>query len=138
MFDAALIIAAVAVGLWGLRRARWGAPPSRPLRMGRVVAMGITIQIGFHALATAAPSIGTTVVLVLFGWVAFTLWSVWLSRAPTPGRGDARGDDGRGGGPDDGDGDGPDSRGGDEHTIDWDAFEREFWPHVDREPARRD
>lgn len=146
MFDVGLIgvlgtyVACIA---W---RALWGAPPAKPMRFAVAAAIAMTVHLGFHALATAAPSIASAVALVLAGWTSFGLWCFWLGRGPSvgfrPGEDDdASGGEGGGGpGPDDGphdndpppgDDDGPD--------VDWDRFEREFETYVERsreaEPA---
>jgi hypothetical protein len=140
MFDEAVIGGVVLVESWGLRRAVWGRPPKRQIGVGAVLAVGLFIQISFHAAATAAPSMGTVIALVLAGWMSFGLWTVWLARAPAPRSGDGRDDDGHGsdgggggGGGDDGP---PPGDGGD--GIDWEAFEREFWPYVERSRQPRE
>src|SRR4051794_38559109 len=122
-----------------------GPPPARPIRFAVVAAVSATIHLGFHAAATAAPTIDA-VALVLAGWSTFGIWCLWLGRLPSHGfrqnedDGGSGGDGpgGGGGGPDDGGpGDGP-GPGGDD--VDWDAFEREFAAYVERaqppEPER--
>jgi hypothetical protein len=120
-------------------RALWGAAPVRPIRFAVVAAVSVVIHLGFHAAATAAPTIDA-VALVLAGWSTFGLWCVWLGRVPSVGfrqsdddggsGGDGGGGGGGGGGPDFDDGrpsgDGP---GGDD--LDWDAFERDFAAYVE-------
>ena len=142
MFDVGLVgilVAWVAGVAW---RALWGAAPAQPIRFAVVAAVSATIHLGFHAAATAAPTLDA-VALVLAGWTTFGLWCVWLGRLPSAGfrqgedDGGSGGEDGGGGGggPDDGpDGDrpgGPDPDG----EVDWDAFERDFAAYVGR--ARR-
>ena len=143
MFDVGLVSAlAVYVGcvLW---RALWGAAPSRPVRFAVVAAVSATIHLGFHAAATAAPSIASAVALVLAGWSSFALWCLWLARAPSPrfraGDDDAGGSEGGGGGGGGGRGrgDGPpgggsDPSGDDDGGVDWDRFERDFAAYVER------
>lgn len=116
-------------------RAVWGAPPAAPVRFPIVAGVSATIHLGFHAAATAAPTLDA-VALVLAGWTSFGLWCVWLGRVPSvgfrqsPGEDDDDGDDGGGGG---GPGPGPPedpTPGGD--GVDWDAFERDFAAYVDR------
>jgi uncharacterized membrane protein YgcG len=136
-----LAVWVVAVGWRALR----GPAPERPIRFAVVAAVSATIHLGFHAAATAAPTLDA-VALVLAGWSTFGLWCLWLGRVPSVGfrqnedDGGSGGDGGGGGGggPDDGspsDGPGP---GGDD--LDWDAFEREFAAYVERferpEPER--
>src|SRR4051794_19521559 len=118
-------------------RAIRGAAPAAPVRFSIVAGVSATIHLGFHAAATAAPTLDA-VALVLAGWTTFGMWCLWLGRLPSHGfrqneddggpGGDGPG--GGGGGPDDGrpsDGPGP---GGDD--VDWDAFEREFAAYVER------
>ena len=142
MFDVGLVgFLGAYVGLvaW---RALWGAPPTQPIRFAVVVAVSATIHLGFHAAATAAPTIDA-VALVLAGWTTFGLWCLWLGRLPSRGfrqnedDGDGEGGGGGGRGPDDKPpgGDGPPDGDGD---VDWDAFERDFASYVDSrlvEPA---
>jgi hypothetical protein len=136
---------AVVLGIWlGLVtwRALFGAPPATPVRFWVVAAVSAVIHLGFHAAATAAPTIDA-VALVLTGWTTFGMWCLWLGRLPSrgfrPTEDDGPGDGGGGGGgPDDGrPGDGP-GPGGDD--LDWDVFEREFAAYVERsqpqEPER--
>jgi hypothetical protein len=119
-------------------RALWGAAPVRPIRFSVVAAVSIVIHLGFHAAATAAPTIDA-IALVLAGWSTFGLWCLWLGRVPSigfrqgedDGGSGGEGGGGGGGGPDDGppSDDGP---GGGDDDVDWDAFEREFAAYVDR------
>jgi hypothetical protein len=122
----------VALVAW---RALWGAPPARPIRFAVVAAVSGAIHLGFHAAATAAPTIDA-VALVLAGWTTFGLWCLWLGRMPSRGFRQNEDDGGEGGGgggsgPDDGPPSGgpPEGDGG----IDWDAFERDFAAYVARE-----
>jgi hypothetical protein len=141
MFDVSLVIALAAGETWAVRRALWGPPPARALGLWTIAVVCLVIQLGFHTAATAAPSAVTAIALVLSGWTSFTLWWLWLVRAPAPRFGDGPDDEGGGGGgggPDDG---GPDNggqgppRGGDQHDVDWEAFERDFADYA--EQARR-
>jgi hypothetical protein len=128
-----LVAWVVAVGWRALR----GPAPARPIRFAVVAVVSATIHLGFHAAATAAPTLDA-VALVLAGWTTFGMWCLWLGRVPSRGfrqnedEGGGSGGDGPGGGgggPDDGrpsDGSGP---GGDD--VDWDAFEREFAAYVE-------
>jgi hypothetical protein len=140
MFDAGLVgilgvwVAAVA---W---RAVWGAPPAHPIRFAVVAAVSAAIHLGFHAAATAAPTVDA-VALVLAGWTTFGLWCVWIGRLPSRGfrqKEDDGGEDGGGGG---GPGEDPPREGppAGDGGIDWDAFEREFAEYAARtriaEPA---
>src|SRR3954452_940804 len=121
MFDVGLV---GILGVWvtGVAwRALWGAAPARPVRFALVAAVSATIHLGFHAAATAAPTLDA-VALVLAGWSTFGLWCLWLGRLPSAGfrpnedDGSGSGGDGGGGGggPDDGrPSDGP-SPGGDD------------------------
>jgi hypothetical protein len=136
MLDVGLVgVLAVWVALvtW---RALLGAPPPRPIRFSVVLAVSAVIHLGFHAAATAAPTLDA-VALVLSGWSTFGMWCLWLGRLPSRGfrqSEDEGGGDGGGGGhgPDDdgrpGDGPGP---GGDD-DVDWEVFEREFAAYVER------
>jgi hypothetical protein len=136
------------LGLWvaGVAwRALLGAAPAKPIRFAVVAPISLTIHLGFHTAATAAPTLDA-VALVLAGWSTFGLFCLWLGRVPSAGfrqndddgGGGSGGDGGGGGGgPDDGrPSDGPGGPGGDD--LDWDAFEREFAAYVERvqlEPA---
>ncbi len=127
-----LAVWVVAVGWRALR----GPAPERPIRFAVVAAVSATIHLGFHAAATAAPTLDA-VALVLAGWSTFGLWCLWLGRVPSAGfrqnEDDGGGSGGEGGG---GGGGGPDpdrprdGPGGDD--VDWDAFEREFAAYVER------
>jgi len=127
-----LAVWVVAVGWRALR----GPAPERPIRFAVVAAVSATIHLGFHAAATAAPTIDA-VALVLAGWSTFGLWCLWLGRVPSAGfrqnEDDGGGSGGEGGG---GGGGGPDDDrpsdgpGGDD--VVWDAFEREFAAYVER------
>jgi hypothetical protein len=123
-------------------RALLGAPPARPIRFAVVAGVSAAIHLGFHAAATAAPTLDA-VALVLAGWSTFGLWCLWLGRLPSRGfrqnEDDSGGEGGGGGGPgpdDDPPDDGPPA--GDDN-LDWDAFERDFAAYVHRtqlvEPA---
>ena len=71
----------LAVGLVGVlamwiglvaRRALLGAPPVGPIPFSVVAGVSVVIHLGFHAAATAAPTIDA-VALVLAGWtVSYT------------------------------------------------------------------
>ncbi len=141
MLDAVVVVVLLAALTWTLRRAVWGRPPARPVRLAVIVGVTAAIQLGFHAAATAAPSVPMVVALVFSGWICFILWWVWLTRAPTQRFEDGSDGGGSGGGP--GGGGGDDDRGGDppsgDGEVDWEAFEREFWPYVERQrrPAAR-
>jgi hypothetical protein len=133
---------AAVLGIWlGLVtwRALFGAPPAGPVRFSIVAAVSAAIHLGFHAAATAAPTIDA-VALVLAGWTTFGMWCLWLGRLPSrgfrPTEDDGGGDGGGGGGgPDDGPpSDAPGPRGGDQ--VDWDVFEREFAAYVERARPR--
>ena len=137
MFDVGLVGVLVAWVVAIAWRALRGPAPARPIRFAVVAAVSATIHLGFHAAATAAPTIDA-VALVLAGWSTFGMWCLWLGRIPSAGfrpnedEGGSGGDGpgGGGGGPDDGKpGDGP-GPGGDD--VDWDAFEREFAAYVER------
>jgi hypothetical protein len=138
MFDVALVTALTVLVILTARRAVGGSPPRQTVRFAVIAGVAAAIHLGFHAAATAAPSMASAAALVLTGWTSFVLWCVWLSRAPaTRGRDrpddDESGGDGRGGGGP-GDGGGPDGAGpgsGDDDT-DWDRFEREFADYVQR------
>ena len=141
MFDVGLIglLGTYVTGIaW---RALWGAPPTRPIRFAVAVAVSMVIHLGFHAAATAAPSIASAAALVLAGWSSFGLWCMWLGRLPSAGFREGEDDEGGGedGGGGRGPGDGPDDHdrppGDDEGPdVDWDRFEREFAAYVQRAP----
>jgi hypothetical protein len=130
MLDVGLVgVLAVWVALVAWRALR-GAPPERPIRFAVVAGVSVVIHLGFHAAATAAPTLDA-VALVLAGWTTFGLWCLWLGRLPSRGfresEDDSTGEGGGGGGhgPDDDPPDGHRPSDGD-GGIDWDAFEREF------------
>jgi hypothetical protein len=139
MFDVGLV---GILGVWvtGVAwRALLGAAPARPIRFAVVAAVSVAIHLGFHAAATAAPTMDA-VALVLAGWSTFGLWCLWLGRVPSVGfrqneddsGPSGEGGGGGGGGPDDGpsgsDGPGgPDS----DDDLDWAAFERDFAAYVE-------
>lgn len=140
MFDVSLVTGLAALVAWAVRRGLWGPPPRGPIRFAVIAAVAASIQLGFHAAATAAPSVVTVVAFVLTGWAGFTLWMIWLSRAPSGNTSEGPDDDSGGG--DGGDGgrgpgdEGPPGRdpgpGGDESGIDWEQFERDFGDYVER------
>lgn len=126
---------------WGSRRARHGAPPRRPVNLAVAALVTAVIQVGFYAAATAAPSVGAVIALVIGGWVSFLLFWVWLGRAPNPYGGNGRDDEGRGGGGGGGGGSKPprprndgDGDGGDDE---WAAFETEFRRYANRSTEER-
>jgi hypothetical protein len=140
MLDEGLIGAIMVFETLSYRRAFFGRPPSRPMRLVPSGLISGSIHLGFHAAATAAPSAPTAIAFVLAGWASFLLWWKWMSRAPKPFWGE--GDDGGGGGPGGGGGggggpgsgprDGDDDRPrGDAREIDWDALEREMADYLD-------
>src|SRR3954471_13091667 len=127
-----LVAWVVAVGWRALR----GPPPVRPIRFSVVAAVSVAIHLGFHAAATAAPTLDA-VALVLAGWTTFGLWCLWLSRVPSVGfrpneddGGEGGGGGGGGPGPDDGPPAGDGTPGGGS-GVDWDLFERDFAAYVD-------
>jgi hypothetical protein len=145
MFDVGLIglLGTYVAGIaW---RALRGAPPTRPVRFAVAVAVAMVIHLGFHAVATAAPSIASAAALVLAGWSSFALLCMWLARVPSAGFREGEDEDGGGedggGGP--GRGDGPRDHdsppGDDDPDVDWERFEQEFAAYVrharDPEPA---
>jgi hypothetical protein len=123
------------------RRAVWGAAPSGPVRFPIVAGVSAAIHLGFHAAATAAPTLDA-VALVLAGWTSFGLWCAWLSRVPSVGFRPKEDDDGGGGGG--GGGPGPDDDPpaddgpGGGSAVDWEAFERDFADYVERRERRDD
>jgi hypothetical protein len=140
MLDAGLVgvlaVWVIAVGWRALR----GPAPLRPIRFAVVAAVSAAIHLGFHAAATAAPTVDA-VALVLAGWTTFGMWCLWLGRVPS--RGFRQGDeDGGSGGDDGGGGRGPDGGGPDDEpgpsgdNLDWDVFEREFAAYVERTERR--
>jgi hypothetical protein len=117
-------------------RTVWGAAPVAPVRFSVVAAVSVAIHLGFHAAATAAPTLDA-VALVLAGWSTFGLWCLWLSRVPSVGfrPKDDESDEGGGGGGGPGPDDGPpadDGTPGGGSAVDWDVFERDFAAYVDR------
>ncbi len=120
----------------GYRRAMFGRPPSRPLRLLPASLVSLAIHIGFHAAATVAPSAATAIALVFAGWATFIIWWKWVARAPNP-WGLDDGEDG--GGPGGGGGPGltpppdPGGPGGDGLEIDWEEREREMSDFVGSE-----
>jgi hypothetical protein len=116
-------------------RAVWGAAPAAPVRFSIVASVSATIHLGFHAAATAAPTLDA-VALVLAGWSSFGLWCVWLSRVPSVGfrqdDDDEGGGGGGGGGPGPDDGPPSDDGPGGGTAFDWEAFERDFAEYVER------
>jgi hypothetical protein len=147
MFDVGLIglLGTYVAGIaW---RALWGAPPTRPMRFVVAIAVSMFIHLGFHAAATAAPSIASAAALVLAGWTSFALWCMWLGRVPSArfreGGEDDDGPGGEDGGGGRGPGAGPEDHGGptgdDGPDVDWERFEEEFAAYVRRprhpEPA---
>jgi hypothetical protein len=116
-------------------RTIWGAAPAAPVRFSIVAGVSVAIHLGFHAAATAAPTLDA-VALVLAGWSSFGLWCVWLSRLPSVGfrPKDDESDEGGGGGGGPGPDDGPpadDGPPGGGSAVDWDAFERDFAAYVE-------
>jgi len=136
MFDVGLV-GVLGVYVAGVAwRAIRGAAPVAPVRFPIVAGVSAAIHLGFHAAATAAPTVDA-VALVLAGWSSFGLWCVWLSRLPSVGfrQGDDDADDGGGGGGGPGPDDGPpvdDGPPGGGSAVDWDAFERDFAAYVER------
>jgi hypothetical protein len=135
MFDVGLV-GVLGVYVAGVAwRALRGAAPAAPVRFPVVVAVSAAIHLGFHAAATAAPTIDA-IALVLAGWSSFGLWCVWLSRVPSVGfrQGEDDADEGGGGGGGPGpDGNPPeDGPPGGGTAVDWDAFERDFAAYVER------
>jgi hypothetical protein len=132
MLDEGLIGAVMVFEMLWYRRAVFGRPPSRPMRLLPSGLISGAIHLGFHAAATAAPTAPTAIAFVLAGWTSFVLWWKWMARAPKPrwgdgeegngGSGGGGGGGGSGGGPKD-DGDRPR---GDAREIDWDELEREM------------
>ena len=149
MFDVGLIAVLVTYVACVAWRTVWGAPPARPIRFAVAAAVSAVIHLGFHAAATAAPSIASAAALVLAGWSSFGLWCYWVGRVPGAGFREggedddaSDGEDGGGGrGPDDGPHDEPPpgDDDGPEGDVDWERFERDFAEYVERvrevEPA---
>lgn len=138
MLEGGLIGALVLGVILSYRRAVFGRPPSRPQRLPGSTVVSLSIHLGFHAGATAAPSASTAIAFVLAGWTIFFIWWKWVGRAPDPwgfgegeaGGGDEPGGGGPGGGGPDRDDHGP---GGGGREVDWDALEREMSDFLDRD-----
>ncbi|MEA2270305.1 MAG: hypothetical protein QOC64_2915 [Solirubrobacteraceae bacterium] len=137
MFDVSLVSGLAVLVAWVARRAVRGAPPRGPVRFAIIAAVSAAIQLGFHAAATAAPTLLSVIALVLTGWTGFILWMVWLSRAPAGRSGESPEDDAGGGGGgggrgphDDGPPRGDPPSGGDESDIDWERFERDLGEYI--------
>src|SRR3954463_11981753 len=79
------------------RRTVWGPAPAAPVRFSVVAAVSVAIHLGFHAAATAAPTLDA-VALVLAGWATVGLWCLWRSRVPSVGFRPKEDDGGEGGG----------------------------------------
>ena len=132
MFDAVLVSALIVLVAFAARRALKGPPPRRAVCFAGIAGVSVAIHFGFHAAATAAPSMPSAAALVLTGWTNFGLWCAWLSRAPTAKFRDDTDDDdtgGGGGGPENGAGPGEGGPSGAGDT-DWDRFERDFADYV--------
>jgi hypothetical protein len=133
MFDVGLV---GILGAWLVAvawRALLGAPPARPIRFVVVAGVSGVIHLGFHAAATAAPTVDA-VALVLAGWSTFGLWCLWLGRLPSRGfrqNEDDGGDEGGGGGGPGPDDDPPRDDGPRDGGVDWPVFERDFAAYVD-------
>ncbi|MBA2644885.1 MAG: hypothetical protein H0U80_05510 [Solirubrobacterales bacterium] len=131
MVEEGLIGGLVLAEMFGYRRAMFGRPPSRPLRLIPAALVSLVIHIGFHAAATMAPSVATAIAFVFAGWTTFYIWWRWVARAPDPWGFDEGEDGGGGGGPGGGgpglgpDRDGQDPGGGG-REIDWEEREREM------------
>ncbi len=134
--EAGLIGGLVLAETLGYRRAMFGRPPSRPMRLFPASLISLTIHIGFHAAATVAPSALSAIALVFAGWATFIIWWKWVARAPNPwGRDEGEDGGGPGGGGGPGIGPPPGGRGpsGDGLDIDWEAREREMGDFVGSE-----
>ena len=138
------LVGVLAVYIAGVaRRAIWGAAPVGPVRFPIVAGVSAAIHLGFHAAATAAPTLDA-VALVLAGWSSFGLWCLWLSRVPSVGFRQNEDDGGEGGGGGGGGGPGPDDGPpaddgpGGGSAVDWEAFERDFADYVERRERRDD
>jgi hypothetical protein len=75
-----LAVWVVAVGWRALR----GPAPERPIRFAVVAAVSATIHLGFHAAATAAPTLDA-VALVLAGWSTFGSGACGSAASRAPG-----------------------------------------------------
>lgn len=131
MLEEGLIGGLVLAETLGYRRAMFGRPPSRPLRLIPAAVVSLVIHIGFHAAATVAPSVITAIAFVFAGWTTFYIWWRWLARAPDPwglDEGEEGGGGGGSGGGGPGVGPGPDGHqpGGGGREIDWEEREREM------------
>ena len=135
MVEEGLIGGLVLAETLGYRRAMFGKPPSRPMRLVPASLVSLTIHIGFHAAATVAPSASTAIALVFAGWATFIIWWKWVARAPNPWGFDEGEDGGPPGGGGPGVGPEPDAGGpgGSGLEIDWDALEREMSDFVSSE-----
>jgi hypothetical protein len=119
------------VGLvWAGRRPAPARPNSARVAVSCALLVCAAACAGAIALADHAPVPVVWALAAVLG--AGAVWCRWLSRAP--------GVDSDDGGTDGGLGDrpspapiGPDGGA----TFDWDAFEREFWSHVERSRPRR-
>lgn len=137
MLDEGLIGTLVVAEAIAYRRAVFGRPPRRPIRVFTSGVTASTIHISFHALATVAPTVLSAITFVLAGWTTFLIWWKWMARAPKPKWGE--GDD-AGGGPGGGGGSGPSGKdpsptdgGGDGVEFDWERFERDLEDYADRD-----
>lgn len=130
MVELGLIGGLVLMETLGYRRATFGRPPTRPLRLYPSAFISLAIHIGFHAAATVMPSVATSIAFVLAGWATFFFWWKWVSRAPDPWGFEEGNDGGGGGGGGGGPGIGPDNDGEDPggggREIDWEEREREM------------
>ena len=131
MVEEGLIGGLVLAETLGYRRAMFGRPPSRPLRLIPASLTSLAIHIGFHAAATVAPTAPTAIALVFAGWASFIIWWKWVARAPDPwgldeGDDGGSGPGGGGGGPGVGPAPAGDGPGGGGLEIDWEEREREM------------
>ena len=133
MLDVGLVgvlVVWVALVTW---RALLGAPPPRPVRFVVVAAVSAVIHLGFHAAATAAPTVDA-IALVLTGWTTFAMWCLWLGRLQSRGfrpNEDDGGSDGGGGGGRDPEDSQPGTPPGGDQDVDRETFEREFGAYVE-------
>ena len=134
MLEEGLIGGLVLAEMLGYRRAMFGSPPSRPLRLLPAALVSLVIHIGFHAAATMAPSVSTAIAFVFAGWTTFYIWWRWVARATDPWGFEEGDDGGGGGGGGGGPGLGPDrdrhDPGGGGREIDWEEREREMGDFV--------
>ena len=138
MLDEGLIGALVIAEAIGYRRAVFGRPPRKPVRVLPCGVAATSIHLFFHTLATAAPSALSAMALVFAGWTTFILWWKWVARAPKPkwGDGDDSGGDsggGRGGGGGSGPGGNDRDPNGGGPEFDWDALERDMEDYLQRD-----